>query len=112
MADKKWHDLGTVQELKRTTLRQVAVDKTRIALSCKNGVFGAVSGNCNHVGGPLGEGTLAGEYIVCPWHYWKFHRSTGEGEPGYESDKVPKYEVKEEKGHLFVNLTAATSRNL
>jgi len=27
------------------------------------------------VGGPLGEGRLNGDYIVCPWHQWTFHRA-------------------------------------
>ncbi len=27
--------------------------------------------------------------VVCPWHQYRFHRCTGEGEPGYEADKVP-----------------------
>jgi nitrite reductase/ring-hydroxylating ferredoxin subunit len=50
------------------------------------------------VGGPLGEGKLDGEYVVCPWHYYKFHRVTGEGEPGYEADRVPRHDVKVENG--------------
>ncbi|KAB2956847.1 MAG: Rieske 2Fe-2S domain-containing protein, partial [Thermoanaerobaculia bacterium] len=32
--------------------------------------------------GPLGQGRLDGDYVVCPCHGWKFHRATGEGEPG------------------------------
>ena len=70
-----------------------------------------MSGVCNHAGGPLGEGTLDGEYIVCPWHHWKFHRITGEGEPGYEDDRVPRYELREEGGRLLLNLTPATTRH-
>jgi phenylpropionate dioxygenase-like ring-hydroxylating dioxygenase large terminal subunit len=30
--------------------------------------LGAVAGACNHVGGPLGQGRLHGEHVVCPWH--------------------------------------------
>jgi len=30
------------------------------------------------------------------WHNWKFHCVTGEGEPGYEADCVPRYEIKVE----------------
>ena len=46
--------------------------------------FSALSGICNHVGGPLGHGRIEGEHVVCPWHNWKYHRVTGEGEPGFE----------------------------
>jgi nitrite reductase/ring-hydroxylating ferredoxin subunit/multimeric flavodoxin WrbA len=107
-----WHEIGDVAELKTKPLRQLAIGRTKIALSFADGRFGAVSGVCNHVGGPLGEGhcTDAG-YLVCPWHNWTFHRVTGEGEVGYEADRVPRYELKEEGGRLFVNLNAVTTRN-
>ncbi len=111
MADERWVELGDVEELKHPPLRQVTIGRTRIALSWRDGRFGAVSGACNHVGGPLGEGTLDGDYVVCPWHHWKFHRATGEGEPGFEADRVPRYELREEGGKLLVNLAPATRRN-
>jgi len=106
-----WVDLGPVEELKRTPLRQFTYGRTKIALSYQGGEFGAVSGVCNHAAGPLGDGTLDGEYIVCPWHHWKFHRTTGEGEPGFEEDRVPRHELREEGGRLLVNLTPATTRH-
>ena len=65
--------------------------EARIALTHRDGEFGAISGVCNHVGGPLGQGRLDGDFVVCPWHYYKFHWQTGEGEPGYEADRVPSH---------------------
>ncbi len=107
-----WHELGTVAELSTKPLRQVTIGRTKIALSWADGKFGAISGVCNHVGGPLGEGRCddAG-YVTCPWHNWKFHRVTGEGEPGFESDRVPRYELREEGGRLLINLNAITTRS-
>jgi multimeric flavodoxin WrbA len=65
MPDPRWHDLGAADELSRAPLRQFVVDRNRIALSYSEGVFGAISGTCNHAGGPLGEGRLEGDYITC-----------------------------------------------
>ena len=110
-SDQAWHDVGSVQELAGTQLRQITLDRVRIALSCKEGVFAAVSGVCNHAGGPLGEGHLDGEYIVCPWHHWKFHRATGLGEPGYEGDAVPVHAVRVEHGRVLVYATPSTKRS-
>ncbi len=110
MSDDAWIDVGASEELRGTTLREVPVGRAKIALSCVNGEFTAISGVCNHVGGPLGQGTLDGEYIVCPWHYWKFHRKTGEGEPGYEEDRVPVHDVRVENGRVMVKSTASTKR--
>jgi nitrite reductase/ring-hydroxylating ferredoxin subunit/multimeric flavodoxin WrbA len=109
MADAEWVDVGDAVELARTPVQAVTVGRTRIALTCRDGVFGAISGVCNHAGGPLGEGRLDGDYIVCPWHYWKFHCRTGQGEPGYEGDAVPAHAVKQEGGRVLVS-AAPTSR--
>ncbi|HEV8195354.1 MAG TPA: Rieske 2Fe-2S domain-containing protein [Gemmatimonadales bacterium] len=111
MSDPVWHDLGAVDELTSPPLRQVQVGRTRIALSYANGSFGAISGTCNHAGGPLGDGHLDGEYVTCPWHHWKYHRVGGQGEPGYEDECVPRYEVRVEGGRVLVNLEAVTKRH-
>ena len=111
MAEPRWEEVGSVEELRGKTLQQVRVAGTALALSFVEGAFHVVSGACNHAGGPLGEGRLDGDYIVCPWHNWKFHRVTGEGEPGFEEDRVPRYETRVEGGRLLVNLVPATSRS-
>ena len=106
-----WQDLGPVDHLRQRSLQQVEVGRLKLALSYVDGRFAAISGVCNHAGGPLGNGGLDGDYVRCPWHHYKFHRETGEGEPGYEDDRVPRYDLEERDGHLFVNLTAITSRH-
>ncbi|MCI0517173.1 MAG: NAD(P)H-dependent oxidoreductase [Woeseiaceae bacterium] len=111
MNDDKWYDLGDAAELSKQPLQQVMAGRNKLALSCVDGKFGVIHGSCNHVGGPLGQGTLEGDYVVCPWHHWKFHRVTGLGEPGYEDDRVPRFEFKTKNGRLLVSTAAATSRN-
>jgi nitrite reductase/ring-hydroxylating ferredoxin subunit/multimeric flavodoxin WrbA len=109
-APEQWIDLGPASELQDPPRRIVTVSRRPVVLTFMNGRFGAVSNVCNHVGGPLGEGELDGEYLTCPWHYWKFHFATGEGEPGFEEDRVPSYALKEEGGHLFISAEPATKR--
>src|SRR5262245_52863565 len=107
---ERWRALGPIDELKQKPLRQVVIDKVAIALSFRDGRFGAISGRCNHVGGPLGEGVLSDEgYIVCPWHHWMFHRESGEAHRGIPAI-VPRHDLREENGVLYVNLDAATKR--
>ncbi len=110
MAEENWVDIGSTTELSSAPLVRLSVKNRDLAVSCKDGQFGVVSNACNHVGGPLGEGRLDGDYIVCPWHNWKFHRCTGKGEPGYEADAVPSYPVKIENDRVLVDLAAATKR--
>jgi nitrite reductase/ring-hydroxylating ferredoxin subunit/multimeric flavodoxin WrbA len=110
MPESNWVDVGEVEALQSQYVQEVTCGKTSIALSYKDGTFSAISGVCNHVGGPLGDGRLDGDYVVCPWHYWKFHRQTGQGEPGYEQDQVPAYATRVENGRLYVDLSSATKR--
>ena len=105
-----WHDLGAVAELARHSLQELRVGGKRIALSFRDGQFGAIHGICNHVGGPLGQGRLDGEYVVCPWHNYKYHCRDGRGEPGYEDESVPSYALKTESGRLWIDLSSATPR--
>jgi len=112
MAESGWIDVGSVEELSQRPLQQIVRGKLRIALSYRDGEFGAISGVCNHVGGPLGEGTHDSDgYVTCPWHGWKFHWRTGFGEPGFEDDRVPGYEVKVENGRVLVDPQPKTTRN-
>ena len=94
----------------RRRCNRVTAKNRELAVSFKDGQFGVVSNTCNHVGGPLGDGRLDGDYIVCPWHNWKFHRCSGMGEPGFEEDRVPAYPVKVEDGRVLVDLAAGTKR--
>src|SRR5512139_3180470 len=71
LADQ-WQDVGSAEELGRRPVQEIRVGGGTLALTCRDGVFGAISGACLHVGGPLGQGTLDGDHVVCPWHYWRF----------------------------------------
>jgi nitrite reductase/ring-hydroxylating ferredoxin subunit len=37
----------------------------------------AISNKCPHADGPLGEGSLDGTTVTCPYHGWQFDVSTG-----------------------------------
>jgi nitrite reductase/ring-hydroxylating ferredoxin subunit/multimeric flavodoxin WrbA len=104
-----WHDLGPVERFSGP-VTDASVGKTRLAVTSHDGKFGALSAVCNHAGGPLGEGRIDGEYVVCPWHGWKYHVRSGKGEPGFEADAVPSYAVRVEGGRLQVDLDSATPR--
>jgi nitrite reductase/ring-hydroxylating ferredoxin subunit/multimeric flavodoxin WrbA len=106
----EWIDIGAADDFKRSALREAKLGERLVAISYKDGKFGVISNVCNHVGGPLGKGILEGEMVVCPWHQYRFHRCTGEGEPGYEADKVPSYGVKEDNGRLLVTAKPVSKR--
>ena len=51
--------------------RLVAVFKAR------DGKLFAVDGTCPHKGGPLADGMLIGEQVVCPLHAFRFDGTSG-----------------------------------
>src|SRR6185295_10498716 len=66
----EWIDVGAAAELQAQMavkpVQPITVANRRLALSFKDGVFGAVDGVCNHAGGPLAEGSLIDDFISCP----------------------------------------------
>jgi nitrite reductase/ring-hydroxylating ferredoxin subunit len=55
-----------------------------LAIFNLDGRYHAIDDACNHRGGPLSEGQVEGEAVVCPWHGAKFSIITGAllGPPG------------------------------
>jgi len=105
-----WHDLGPIEQFTKRALTPAMVGRLKVVVTWVGGEFGVLSGVCNHAGGPLAEGRMDGEYLVCPWHHWKYHCRTGLGEPGFEADAVPRYDVKVENGHLFASAEPVSRR--
>jgi nitrite reductase (NADH) small subunit len=75
MAD--WHRVAAVSEIPVGSARELTAGGRVIALFNVGGTLYALDGICPHAGGPLGEGTLQGPVITCPWHGWQFDVTTG-----------------------------------
>jgi nitrite reductase (NADH) small subunit len=64
---------------------EAEVDGVTVCLANVNGELSAVDNICPHRHGPLGQGWLEGESVVCPWHSGTFHVKTGlSGYPVHE----------------------------
>jgi nitrite reductase (NADH) small subunit len=59
------------------TIREFSLEGKAIALANVGGKFFAINNTCLHRGGPLGEGTLDGNVVTCPWHGWQYDVTTG-----------------------------------
>ena len=109
MADlETWIDIGSLEELSAAPLQRVR-GKGRTSRLVHRRPNRRGFDLCNHVGGPLGEGDLEAIYRL-PWHYWKFHRCTGAGEPGSRPTAC-RLPGQGEGGRVLVNLAGASKRN-
>jgi len=68
--------------------------------------FFAADNTCPHRGGPLGEGDVISNEIVCPWHLWGFDAATGlcGGNPDI---RLVTHEVRIGGDRVFVRLAPA-----
>jgi nitrite reductase/ring-hydroxylating ferredoxin subunit len=64
-------------ELGPGQIKKVVVNGKEIALYNLDGSFYATTTICPHQGGPLDEGELDGETVICPWHGWMFKVTDG-----------------------------------
>ena len=48
-----------------------------MVLADVSGELRAIGATCSHYGGPLDEGSLDGDCVVCPWHGSRFRMKDG-----------------------------------
>ncbi|MBN1221506.1 MAG: non-heme iron oxygenase ferredoxin subunit [Anaerolineae bacterium] len=79
----------------------VEYDEEDVGLFNIDGEFYAISDVCTHDNGPLVEGELDGEWIICPRHGARFNVKTGQQTmPAFAP--VPLYEVKIEGDDILI----------
>lgn len=97
-------DAGAAGDLLEGAIRCVEIEGRRIALyHTGDGIF-ATDERCPHRGGPLAEGELMRNEIICPWHFWSFDIRTGK-HPELPM-RVVTHQVKIEAGRILIRLSA------
>jgi nitrite reductase/ring-hydroxylating ferredoxin subunit/multimeric flavodoxin WrbA len=107
-----WHRLGEVEEIRARVPFATRIDRHTVAVFHFQGAFRVIGNGCHHKGGPLAEGALRDEYVVCPWHGWEYSLITGRGPEGYDEEQVPVFAVEERDGEVFVATPPASPRKL
>ena len=75
-----------------------------ICLANVEGRLCALNNLCPHREGPLGQGWIEGNTVVCPWHAWAFDCKTGLAEPP-ERAQVKVYPVRIEGDTVLADLS-------
>ncbi len=86
-------DQFRVADLQPGQVRRVEVAGQAVAVCNVAGHFYAVQDACTHADGPLSEGQLDGQHIICPWHASRFDVLTGAVLDGPASEPVRTYRV-------------------
>jgi len=72
-----------------------------VAIANVDGSWHALDGLCRHQGGPLGQGTLCGKTLTCPWHGWEYDATTGQHGTA-ANVRQQSFPVEDRDGQLFV----------
>lgn len=72
----------------------------------------AMAETCSHFSGPLSEGKLEGDTVVCPYHFSRFALADGEVLDGPAVHPQPCLEVRARNGQIEVRYTPATRGEL
>lgn len=107
-ADGEWTDLVGADELEPGDVVEVLVGERPVAVACVASAggrrFHALDGVCPHAGGPLGDGTVDGGQLTCPWHGWSYDLVTGRSAVDPAVAVTP-FEVRERDGRVCARLT-------
>lgn len=82
--------------------QKVTVDGTDIFLLKRDGEIFALAEQCSHMGGPLSEGKIEGDTVVCPWHGSRFCLKSGKVIDGPAVHPQPKLDVQVQGGQVLV----------
>jgi nitrite reductase/ring-hydroxylating ferredoxin subunit len=72
----------------------VEAEGKTLALVNLNGVIYALDDSCPHEAGPLSDGQIEGEELVCPWHASHFDVKTGRVTMDPAMEDVATYNVR------------------
>ncbi len=93
-----------VTDVLPSTGKVVQVAGKTLALFNLGGTFYAIDNSCTHVGGPLGEGRVDGNVVICPWHGSRFDINTGKVVGPPATRNVAAYPTRVQDGAVYIDL--------
>lgn len=75
---------------------------TGLVLVRRGDVVNALRETCSHAGGPLSQGEVRGEAIICPWHASTFRLTDGAVRHGPSTHRQPAYRARINEGQVEV----------
>lgn len=112
MNDRRWIRVTACDNIPPREGRAAVVGDREIAIFNLGDRFLAVDNRCPHKGGPLCDGIVAGDAVVCPLHAWKVSLETGAVcRPAGVAGCVPTYATRVEAGIVLIELPSTGGRS-
>lgn len=91
-------------DLEEGTLTKVDAKGTPVLLVRRGERIYALAETCCHLGGPLSEGELRDDSVICPWHGSRFALEDGAVINGPATMRQPHFETRIQEGQIQVRL--------
>ena len=98
------HTVAQTMDLPPGSALAVEIEGRRLALFNVDGRYYAIDDTCPHSGGPLSEGDIEGEQVVCPWHGATFDLTDGSVLAPPADENVASYRVEVDGDEIKVEL--------
>jgi nitrite reductase (NADH) small subunit len=106
----EWVRVAYCEDIPLREGREVMVGDRSIAVFNLGNRFLAVDNRCPHRGGPLADGIVTGESVVCPLHGWKIDLQNGSIQRPAETPAcVTTFATKVEAGTLLLDISELSS---
>lgn len=105
MSADRWVRVTTCDSIPVREGRVVTLAGRHIAIFNLGDRFLATDNECPHQAGPLCDGIVAGDAVICPLHAWKVRLDTGAVErPAARDECVRTYPTRIEHGIVMLQL--------
>jgi len=110
MNERCWIWITPVENIPPREGRAVSVAGRELAIFNLGHRFVATDNRCPHKGGPLADGIVSGESVVCPLHAWRINLIGGQVDrPNDVTTCVKTYPTFVDNGVIVVGLPATQS---
>jgi 3-phenylpropionate/trans-cinnamate dioxygenase ferredoxin component len=101
--------VGSVSALQPGWVIEAKVGENYYAVCNAGGQIHCLDGECPCTGGPLSQGALRNDLLVCPWHGWRFDYR--DGVCAYDdSIKIAKFPVRIEGDDILIDVSQPISQ--
>jgi nitrite reductase/ring-hydroxylating ferredoxin subunit len=103
---REWTDAAAAADVPADGLLRIEVAGQQVVLVGASGQLHAMGATCSHYGGPLDQGSVEGDCLVCPWHGSRFRLSDGSVARGPATAPQLSYDVRIDSDRVQLRVRA------
>ena len=107
-----WIKITQAENIPLREGRAIKLGNDEIAVFNLGERFAAINNRCPHQGGPLADGIVSGNAVVCPLHGWRISLDDGMPIQPPTPICIETYPVKVDQGIVFIDYEPPSARRV